>query len=161
MSILADDAYGLRDYLGRLPHFDARVFQMPDEEAAAEMFAWRGADARRNAVNQIGRSRFSHRALDGVPSSRLRRMLNEIGEPVSGFPAENLYGVLMTRRTVEKALDAETLARIPAHRRPQGPIIRSEWTRLSFPLDKAVNLREVLFGAEEPRAEEAPALADA
>lgn len=150
VTLLASEEYGLRDYLAKVPHFDARVVQMPDEETAAEMFAWRGADARRNAVNQIGRSRFSHRDMNGVPTARVRRMLDEIGEPVSGFPPQNLYGTLMARRTVEKEMDPDVLSRIPAHKRPEGPVVRSEWARLSFPLDKADNLRGVLFGGEDP-----------
>ena len=50
-------------WIDKLPHFDARVLQLPNREEAANMFCWREGDARKNSISMLARSHFSHKAL--------------------------------------------------------------------------------------------------
>jgi tRNA(His) guanylyltransferase len=40
-----------------MPHFDARVFQLPSKDEAANAFLWRAMDARKNAISMVAQSR--------------------------------------------------------------------------------------------------------
>jgi len=118
-ALLADNQ-GLSNWIDLLPHFDARVASMPSRDHATRMFAWRGQDARRNGINQLAQSVFSHRQLQGKSTRDVREMLAEKGVYPHQYPAASLNGTLLQRTTVQRPLSEEERARIPQKHRP-GP----------------------------------------
>lgn len=54
--------------------FDARVFNIPEDEVA-NCFIWRQNDATRNAVQMLGQTYFSHKQLEGKSQSDIQDML--------------------------------------------------------------------------------------
>jgi tRNA(His) 5'-end guanylyltransferase len=56
--------------------FDARVFNIPKEEACNLVY-WRQLDAARNSVQMVGQANFSHNELQNCSCSRIQDMLME------------------------------------------------------------------------------------
>lgn len=113
-----EDPDGLSAWVSRLPHFDARVCQMPDRTAACEMFAWRGQDARRNGINQLARAHFSHRQLQNQSTGDIVTLLGQQGIRLDAQPPETLNGTLLRRVLHERRLEPAELERIPQAHRP-------------------------------------------
>lgn len=61
-------------YVGSVPLFDSRAFQLPKEEVT-NYFIWRQQDASRNSIQMLGRHYFSHKELNGVNNSQIQDML--------------------------------------------------------------------------------------
>jgi tRNA(His) guanylyltransferase len=109
---------GLADYLDRMPHFDARVVSMPDQATTAKMFAWRGQDAKRNGLNQVAQSIFSHSELQGKTTRDVREMLAARGVSPTDYPSAGRNGTLLQRTTELRRLTAAELSRIAEAHRP-------------------------------------------
>lgn len=56
--------------------FDARVFNIPREEACNLVY-WRQLDATRNSIQMVGQANFSHRELQGKSCNAIQDMLME------------------------------------------------------------------------------------
>lgn len=69
---------GQLDYVGAVPLFDSRVFQLPMDEVA-NYFIWRQQDATRNSVQMLGRHYFSHNEMNGKNVSQIQDMLMGVG----------------------------------------------------------------------------------
>jgi tRNA(His) 5'-end guanylyltransferase len=54
--------------------FDARVFNIPKEEAA-NLIYWRQLDATRNSIQMVGQANFSHKELHGKSCNMIQDML--------------------------------------------------------------------------------------
>lgn len=61
-------------YMGEIPLFDARVFNVPKEEVI-NYFIWRQNDATRNSINMLARFYFSHKELHQKSTSDVQDML--------------------------------------------------------------------------------------
>lgn len=84
-----------------LPHFDARVFTIPQEEVT-NYFIWRQRDAIRNSVSMLAQSKFSHKQLHGVNSDQMKEMLvREHSISWDDQPMQAKYGWALTRFTRE------------------------------------------------------------
>lgn len=146
-AVLADTE-GLDKWAGRLPHFDARVCQMPRREDAAAMFAWRGMDAERNAVQVAAQSHFSHKSLQGVNVRDQVARLAGAGIRMEDYPEFFRNGTLLSRVREERLLTPGELERIPQNIRPDPDqvVVRtgvSTWTRT--PPHRMTNLTDRLF----------------
>lgn len=64
----------LKGIVERGAMFDARCFNIPKEEVT-NCFIWRQQDATRNAVQMLGQTYFSHKALDNKSISDIQDML--------------------------------------------------------------------------------------
>lgn len=138
-------------YRERLPHFDARVFQLPSKIEAANAFLWRAMDARKNAISMVAQSRFSHNALHGKDQGMMLAMLAEAGVDFEGIPACYRRGSFIRREVVERLLTEDELARIPEKHRPAGPVMRSDMKVLDMPPFNTVRNRvEVVFDGAKP-----------
>lgn len=135
-----------REYADRLPHFDARVFQLPSKEEAANAFLWRAMDARKNAISMVAQAHFSHKALHGKDQKAMLAMLAEAGVAFDTYPASCRLGSWVRRELVERELTADELARIPEVHRPSGLVTRSEYRILDMPpFNKVTNRVAVIF----------------
>jgi len=61
---------------GRLPRFDARFWNLPENEVP-NYFIWRQKDAIRNSKQMLGRAYFSHSELNGKSSDEIISMVEK------------------------------------------------------------------------------------
>lgn len=135
----------------RLPHFDCRVFQLPDKMEAANAFLWRAMDARKNAISMAAQSEFSHRQLHQKGQADMLAMLAEAGVDFEAYPAAFRRGTFVRREVVTRLLTDDELARIPEKHRPTGPVERSHMAVIDMPpFNKVMNRVEVIFDGAEP-----------
>lgn len=139
-------------YRDRLPHFDARVFQLPSKTEAANAILWRAMDARKNAISMVAQSAFSHKQLFGKRQRDMLEMLAmEIGIDFESFPEEHKRGSFVRRETSKRELTADELSCIPEAHRPVGPIERSSVVTISMPsFDRVANREAVVFDGAAP-----------
>lgn len=136
-----------------LPHFDARVFQLPSKTEAANAFLWRALDARKNAVSMATRAVYSAKQMHGADQTKMREMLAAKGIAFEAYPSAFKWGTWVRRVTFERALTREELDRIPeVHRPPQDTLItRSEVRVIDMPEFRVVTNREaVVFDGAVP-----------
>lgn len=117
-SMLMKSSLELIDYLDRLPHFDARVVSLPDRERAAQMVAWRGQDAKRNAISMIAQAYFDHGALQGKSTAEILSLLETSGVDLESYPAIARNGALIMSRKKMLPLSERERERIPEAQRP-------------------------------------------
>lgn len=139
------------EFADRLPHFDARVFQLPSKDEAANAILWRAMDARKNAISMVAQSRFSHRALHGKDQKAMLAMLAEAGVDFEELPVCFRRGTFVRRTVVNRPLTEDELARIPEAHRPGGAVMRSEMRVIDMPpFNKITNRVAVVFDAADP-----------
>ena len=134
-------------YEHRVPHFDARVFQLPSKTEAANAILWRAMDARKNSIQAVAQSRFSPRQLHKASQQDMLEMLRTVGVDFESFPVEFRCGTFLKRITSLREMSAEEMERIPVAHRPVSPVCRSAVERLTLPPFNQVEDREsVVFG---------------
>lgn len=132
-----------------LPLFDARVFQYPELDLAAECFIWREADATRNSLTMAAHAYYNHRELHKAGYSKKHDMLHAKGIIWADYPAFFKRGTYVRRESEFRTLSDEELSRIPEKHRPTGPVIRTSLKELDLPPAHQVsNLVNVLFLGE-------------
>ncbi len=143
----------LPDYAGYgAAYFDARVFAVPNKVEAANALLWREQDATKNAVSMAARAYFSHKSLHGMSGAEMQeRLWQEENVNFNDYPAFFKRGTFVQRRFKYVTLDAATLAKIPADKRPTGPVKRSEVVELQMPRFTSVTNRvDVVFDSADP-----------
>lgn len=132
----------------RLPHFDARVFQMPSRIEAANAFLWRAMDAKKNSISMVAQANFSHKELQGKTQKDMLAMLAAKGVDFEANPEAFKRGSFIRRVLVEREPD---LSGIPEQFRPTGPIMRAEMVVIDMPPFNTVRNRvEVVFDGADP-----------
>lgn len=58
-----------------VPHFDARVYQVPTEMELMNSFVWREQDCARNAVSMAAQAMIPHKMLQGVKTQEMKSLL--------------------------------------------------------------------------------------
>jgi tRNA(His) 5'-end guanylyltransferase len=148
-----DDEH-LHDFAARhAPHFDARVFQLPNVDEAANAFLWREQDATKNAVSMAARSVYSHKALDGKSGPEMQEMLFERGINFNDYPAFFKRGTFVRRKAVSRVLTGMEIERIPEKHRPEPEalVTRTETVELDMPKFSSVTNRvAVIFEGAAP-----------
>lgn len=134
-----------------LPLFDARVFQYPNLELAAECFFWREADATRNSLTMAAHAYYSPKELHKAGFSKKHDMLHAKGVNWTDYPAFFKRGTYVRRESELRTLSPEELSRIPEKHRPTGPIMRTSLRELDMPpAPQILNPLNVLFFGEAP-----------
>ncbi len=109
----------------KLPHFDCRVFNLPNTEELANCFLWREQDATKNAVSMAARSMFSHKQLQGLRSAEMQELMHGGGVNFNDYPRHFKRGTFVRRVLTEREFAPEELEAIPAaHRPPPGTVVR-------------------------------------
>lgn len=135
-----------------LPLFDARVYQYPTLDLAAESFVWRETDATRNSLTMAAHAYYSHKELHKAGYARKHEMLHAKGLNWNDYPDFFKKGTYVRREAVLKELTAAEMARIPEKHRPTGPVMRSILRELVMPpITRVENINGVLFCGEEPK----------
>jgi tRNA(His) 5'-end guanylyltransferase len=135
------------------PHFDCRVWQVPTQQDAIEVFIWREDDAVKNSISMAAATHYSDAELDGKHSNLKQEMLWQKGVNWNDFPSFFKRGTYLQRRTFDRGLTDEERARIPEpHRPPLGATFkRTQVVELDLPpVRKIANLAAVLFERAEP-----------
>lgn len=135
----------------KMPVFDARVWQYPSLDLAAEAFLWRETDAMRNSVTMMAHAKLGDKAIHKKGIGEKLAMLEAGGHRWRDMPEVFRRGVYLRKETVMKHLTEAELARIPEKFRPTGPVPRSVIEPMTLPLLETIpNLGEVLFLRAEP-----------
>jgi tRNA(His) guanylyltransferase len=142
--------------LSQMPHFDARVFQVPSKEEATNALLWRAMDARKNSVSMACRSVRSSKQMHGADQTRMRDMLLEDGIDFEDYPAFFKWGTWVRRVTKERMLTPREIERIPEEHRPEPStlVIRSSIEEIDMPEFRLVkNRADVIFDGCDPETE--------
>ena len=136
------------------PIFDCRVWQVPSQKIATQVFKWRELDATKNSVSMAAHSLFSHKSLQGMSSKQMKdRMLNEADVNWNKYPAFFKRGSYLQRRNFMIEYSEDELNNIPEKfRPPKGTCIeRSKVVILDMPpCNRIVNFGDVLFNKVDP-----------
>ncbi len=76
---------------GKVAHFDARAFVLPECEVA-NYFLWRQQDATRNSIQMLARSLYSHRECDRKNQTDLQEMCFQKGQNWNDLSAAKKRG---------------------------------------------------------------------
>lgn len=136
--------------------FDARVWNLPTKEEAANLFLWRQRDAIKNAISQAARAHFSHKQIHGKNGHEMRAMLADKGVVWNDYAAFFRIGTFAVRRVVTRAFTAAELDVLPpkhqARANPSLMVERSDVNVSTFSLERTTNRVAVLFDGEEADA---------
>jgi tRNA(His) guanylyltransferase len=133
-----------------MPVFDARVFQYPTPELAAETFLWRETDATRNSLTMAAHAYYSTKELHKAGFAKKHDMLHAKGVNWNDYPAFFKRGTYVGPRQVLKMLNDFELSKIPEQFRPTGPVMRNVVDVLDLPpYTQMKNPVEVLFYGQD------------
>lgn len=88
------------DLIDKIPHFDSRVFTLPDIDELSNAFVWRFQDARRNAVSMTAHHYFSHKKLQGKSTGEMKAMLEAIDKKFENQAIEFQFGTFIFKKFV-------------------------------------------------------------
>jgi len=128
------------------PHFDCRVWQVPNKIEASNVFLWRVMDARRNAISAACQAVFSPSTLHGKERAAQLQMLADEDIIFDAYPASFRNGTFFGRVRVEKNVQW-----------PDGPerVWRTETVDLQMPYFLEVQNRvDVIFDGVVPKTTE-------
>lgn len=145
----------LPQYADRLPTFDARVWNVPNQVEGANVFLWREIDATKNSVSMAASAYYSHNELMGKNSAQKHDMLHAKGVNWNDYPAMFKRGTYVQRRVVVAPFSAEELDRLPlkheARANPSLEVERSTCLVLYMPpFGTVTNRAAVIFDGCEP-----------
>lgn len=142
-----------------MPHFDARVIQLPTRAEAANMLLWRNHDATWNAVSMAAQAHFPTAVLYKMSSAEMQELLfQNAGVNFNDYPEEFKRGRFVRRIRIERSLTETERARLPEFVRPAPDtlVIRHQMETLSVPpFGQVANRVGFLFDAEPLQLHEA------
>ena len=144
-------------WLARMPHFDCRVFQVPNLDELANCMLWRNLDATKNAISMAASHYFSHNELQGKSGAQKQEMLFSKNVNFNDYPTEFKRGTFVRKETVSKPFDPQEWASIPVQHRPNlgTLLLRSELVAFDLPpLNRVKNRVACLFNRAEPELKE-------
>ena len=102
------------------PHFDCRVWSVPDRGEAANTLLWRAQDARRNGISSYCQKHVSHKRLQGLNQAAMLEAAYANGAPPieSVVSVDDRFGRYFQRVTDERQLSEEEWLRISEENRP-------------------------------------------
>lgn len=141
-----------------MPHFDCRIWQVPNLQEAANVFLWRQDDAVRNSITSAAQTLYSHKELNGKSGADKQEMLFAKGVNWNDYPAFFKRGQFVFPETVERCLTEEERLRIPEAHRPSADerFLRTEMKLRDIDLRKCEDKVEALFGQVLNPREEKP-----
>lgn len=119
---------------GYYPHFDCRVFNVPDKQTALSALIWRQDDAVKNSVSMLAQAYFSHKELHGKSARDKHDMLHAIGVNWNECPTHFKSGAFFRRETFD--VEGAVRSRI-------GEVVMPRLRRVE-------NLVEVVYEGAEP-----------
>lgn len=80
------------DFNNQIPHFDCRLYSLPDEVEVGNYFVWRQQDAKRNSVSMLAQSIFNHKTLQNKTRENMLEMISETNKDYFSMPFNFKYG---------------------------------------------------------------------
>lgn len=142
-----------QELMSQMPHFDCRVFQVPNLEELANCMLWRNLDATKNSISMAAQHYYSHNELQGKSGAQKQEMLFEKGQNFNDYPASFKRGTFVRKETVMRAFDPQEWANMPINHRPDlaSLVLRSEISTLDLPpLNRIKNRVDCLFHKADP-----------
>lgn len=87
-----------------IPHFDCRIFEVPNMIEAGNYFVWRQQDAKRNSISMMAQSIFGHKELQGKSGEEMLEMISNANHNYDDMPFNFKYGSFFAKEMVEKIL---------------------------------------------------------
>lgn len=144
----------LPEKAGKMPTFDCRVWSVPDEAEASNVFVWRQLDATKNAASMAAMTQYSHNQLLNKSTKEKIDMLKEKGTDFHGYPACWRRGQFLVRRTFTRAFTSEEIARLPlkheARANPELLVERGDIVEVDLNMVHVGNRADVLFRGALP-----------
>lgn len=145
----------LPERVGRLALFDARVWNVPNREEAANTFLWREIDATRNSLSMATRHHYPHEVVFGKDGAAMHQLLHEVGVNWNDYPPSFKRGTWVRRTTLRRPFSADELEALPplhdARRNPDLVVERHEIRPFEMPpFGRVRNRVAVLFEGAEP-----------
>lgn len=146
-------------HAGRLAYFDARVWEVPNLDEAANALMWREEDATKNSISMAARSVYSHAEVFGKNGKEMQEMLWKKGINWSDYPTWAKRGTYMGNRLGEsRKLTIEEIDSLPPkHHARTNPNLLIQRTGIRVlglpPLSTIRNKAGVLLG-EDPVTDE-------
>lgn len=143
-------------YADKMPTFDARVWQVPSVEEAANVFLWREWDATKNSISMAAHHHFSHSELHKKSGREQQDMLfTQKGVNWNDYPEFFKRGTYVKRKVFTRKFTPEELENLPEHhearKNPDIEITRSHVVELDLPpLGRLANKVGVLIGDAQP-----------
>lgn len=136
------------------PYFDAKAWQVPSLEEAANCFWVREESITRNAITMAALAYYSSPELNGVSGPQKQELLFQKGINFNDYPVSFKRGVYIQKRKELKKFSTEEIAKLPlkhiARTNPDLMIERKTLRVLEFPIFKTIkNKTNVLIG-EDP-----------
>jgi tRNA(His) guanylyltransferase len=143
-----------QELLHRMPHFDCRVFQVPNLDELSNCLLWRSLDCTKNAISQVAHYYFSHSELQGKSGAQKQEMLfQQHNSNFNDFPASFKRGTFVRKEIVTREFDPQAWVNIPIRHRPDlsTMLLRSEMMSFDLPpLNRVKNRVDVLFHKADP-----------
>lgn len=136
---------------GRLPVFDARVFNVPTMEEAAQCLLFRAVDCVKNSITMAASAYYSHSELHKVSGAKKHEMLYAKGINWTDYPAFFKDGTYLKRVTILRKMSEDEMQHIPEKYRPTKPIERTSVEEIDMPpFNRILNQVDVVFFGAEP-----------
>ena len=102
------------------PHFDCRVWLVPDQGEAANTLLWRSQDARRNGISVFCQQHVSHNGLHGLNQEQMLEAAYANGAPDINLACKTgeLFGRYFQRGTERRQMSDQEYNDIPVGSRP-------------------------------------------
>lgn len=141
---------------GLAPTFDSRVWNVPNQDEAANVILWRELDATKNSVSMATRAHYSHKEMDGKGRADMMDMLHEKGINWNDFPPFFKRGTYIQRRVTSRKFTGPELAKLPpghnAHKDPDLMVERTDYVQIEMPpFGRVINRVGVIFNGEVPQ----------
>lgn len=147
---------GWAPFNARLPHFDARVLQLPNPTEAANMFLFRALDAQKNAVSMACRAIASSKAMHKKGQREMLEMVKAAGVDYDAYPDAFRLGTFVRRQVVERELTEKEIERWPANQRPEpGTLVKRSNVAAVLDVPRfniVTNRTEFIFDGADPIA---------
>lgn len=139
----------------QMPTFDARVWNVPNEQEGANAFLWRELDATKNAISMAAQHYYSHNELMNKNSSEKQEMLFQKGVNFNDYPSFFKRGTFIQKKTVVRKFTTTELDKLPekheARKNPNLEIERTDYLILDMPpFGKVKNRPQVIFWGNDP-----------
>jgi tRNA(His) 5'-end guanylyltransferase len=149
-------AAAIPEKAGALALFDCRVWAVPTQEEAANVFLWRELDATKNSVSMATRAYYPHAEVVDKTNAQMHELLFQKGINWNDYPPFFKRGTFLRRQTTERAFDRAELDSLPpnhaARQDPNLTVTRVAVTELEMPpFGRVLNRAGVIFDGEDPR----------
>lgn len=131
----------LPEYAKKFPTFDARVFNLPNENEGLDYFKWRTIDATKNSISMAARELYSDKQLFEKKSNEKQELLWQKGVNWNDYPFHFKRGTFIKKFKEKSYFTEEERDNLPMqHAGKYDPLFsfeRSVWKEMDFfPLKK-------------------------